>query len=1332
MAKAPTMGRRAGTLHVRVIPDTRNFNKRLLAQLKRLEKQLPAMKVQVNDAHIQKAHVRRALQRQLSEIRNLKINVDVDAELNNVTRELDQLRERNKKFDLVPELDKVMLERIAKQTEAAIKRIEPTITPNVDDESVRTQVNSLARELNKLERDLKISVISPEHATQIRHRINEIGDELDEMAKDRTVRVDINPFTSWASARLAWLTRPRMVEIVPVVSKAALAKAATAIAALSGARLSYDYMKRFSDWISEVDKKLPSLTFGTLGITTAFSGLMGTLSGLVGIGDGLAATLPSLLLIPGLLAGAAMSGVALFVALKESKDELAELGDSYTNLGEIIKEAFWGEARESIISLSNSIMPQLERSFDKTSLAIGRFTAKLMSSFQTEFAGGRLEAMFDGLAASWDELAKGTDAFAGAITNLGLVAARYMPRLATWFVRQADTFDNWLSQVATDGRLDGWIEESIDAFYALWDVMAATTGIFQGIWKAAEAAGSGGLRGFADMLLRWEEAVNGSKWQHTLTSMFRGAGSALDGFGDGLARVGDMLYTQSSAIEHFMATAGQSLGSFIGDVADALARPAFARGMTDFIDGISKGLEGLAPALPALSDAFGTLLSFIGELAEVIGPVLAEAFLALAPALTEVLDALTPLLPQLGDAFVTAVRDLAPLIADLAGVIADVLPGAVDLISGLVAYAPELIALGTGAWLGAQLFTGFQQFIPGAAGALSSFGGQAVALGRFLISPWGLAMAAGAAALLVLDAALKNSTTNAIELETAIKQGAGAFDTMLEKAESNEQGLTTLFADVSQHFENLPALADKAAEAGRGFWSTMSFNENAALDSINALGDTLSRLAYTDLPAAQDAFAKFVKDGGLNDTQALTFLNEEMGSFKLQLLDAAAAAGVATDDATLLAFALGRIPESASGLKDAIAEQLDAELLGTKASEVGTGISKGIADNITATDVDVAQFNALADQISKEFNAGATATPPEGPWSEAPEVDVSAFSAAGAEAKSAFDGSLSDLTDLGWTLDPQIDVTTWAEQGTAAGEALASAAQTSIEVLDLSDSGLAMASSVATGVSSGSETVSAAVADMVTVASGSAAVDASALTASGAAVVSSFVAGITGAQANAATAATALGTAVITSLNTLPAGATVSGKAVADAFAKGITDNQSGTSTAGASIGSAAVSALSASATGSYSIGVNFGLGFAQGIQSQIASAAAAAARMASAASTSAKANLDVRSPSRVARYEIGQMFGEGYVLGILDKVPAAVRAANTLTGATAGKPRHAALSIQAPKFAAPNQRGSLLAAQQQTAQPAGNTTNVTANFIQPEQREQFREFTAVIERALR
>ncbi|UOR02058.1 hypothetical protein MUN77_01620 [Leucobacter allii] len=720
---APSLGVRAGTMHIRVLPDTSVFpgklRKDLTKAIKRIEDTLPELEVVVSKARVNNAKIRASIREKLAKLEDFDIDVkaNVDVNLKSLSRTQEFIESAAKAMDpevqmkVLTKLDEAYMRRITKRVEDAFTAIEV----NLDESNVgaRRYVDALEREFRHLSGKLRDEILSPADEAVLRHRINAVAEKLDDLAKDRTVHVDVNPFTAWAAARLAWLTRPRVVEIIANVSKTSLAKAATALAALSGARLSYDYLKRFSDWISEIDKKLPSLAFGALGVSTAFSGIMGAISGIVGIGDGLAATLPSLLLVPGLLTGAAMSGVALFVALKDSKEELAELGPSYTRLGQIIKKAFWTDARPAIIRFSNSIMPQLERSFDKTSAALGRFTADLADSFRGEFAGGRLEAMFDGLAKSWDILSTGTDAFAGAITNLGLVAARYMPRLSQWFVDLSVQFDNWLSDVSTDGRLDGWIEEAVDSFYALWDVVAATTGIFQGLWAAADEAGSGGLRGFADMLLGWEQAVNGSKWQETLTSMFRGAGDAMEGFASGLKRVGDMLHGLRDPIEYLLGESGMALGNFIGGLADSLNNPKVEQGIRDFIDGVSSGLESLESAMDPVADAFGELASFAGRLAEGVGPVLAEALETVAPLLEKVVDAIT--VSGLSDGLVELLEALAPSLDELASALAEDLP---DLIDALVEALPALIPL---LQFALELLTGFLELMPDKEGGAKPF-----------------------------------------------------------------------------------------------------------------------------------------------------------------------------------------------------------------------------------------------------------------------------------------------------------------------------------------------------------------------------------------------------------------------------------------------------------------------------------------------------------------------------------------------------------------------------------------------------------------------------------
>src|SRR5690606_39258043 len=128
--------------------------------------------------------------------------------------------------------------------------------------------------------------------------------------------------------------------------------------------------------------------------------------------------------------------------------------------------------------------------FRDLTAGVGDFTAAMAKAFGEELADGRLESIFRGIAEGWRVLGTGASGFAGALVNLSEIAAKYTPRLAHWFVRQANTFDAWLTAISTDKRLDRWMETAIDSMYDLWDVTRGISGVFAGLYTAADAAGS--------------------------------------------------------------------------------------------------------------------------------------------------------------------------------------------------------------------------------------------------------------------------------------------------------------------------------------------------------------------------------------------------------------------------------------------------------------------------------------------------------------------------------------------------------------------------------------------------------------------------------------------------------------------------------------------------------------------------------------------------------------------------------------------------------------------------------------------------------------------------
>jgi phage-related protein len=112
------------------------------------------------------------------------------------------------------------------------------------------------------------------------------------------------------------------------------------------------------------------------------------------------------------------------------------------------------------------------------------------------------------------------------------------------------------------------------------------------------------------------------------------------------------------------------------------------------------------------------------------------------------------------------------------------------------------------------------------------------------------------------------------------------------------------------------------------------------------------------------------------------------------------------------------------------------------------------------------------------------------------------------------------------------------------------------------------------------------------------------------------------------------------------------GKGVADKLASGLKDGQSGVKTAASNTGGAA-SALADAANDqrgdAYSAGQNIARGLANGISDGVGWIISAARSAVRQGINAGKDEAGIASPSKVARFEIGQMWGKGLALGILD-----------------------------------------------------------------------------------
>lgn len=639
-------GQVIGRVSVRVLPDTSDFRKKAQDDLDRIEKRLaveiPAKPVMTG-----------FLSELLKEIR----------EINRQNRSQDSRKIRLH--------TKLSLSNVGEELRKAIRRYE---------DAARSEKVSLKTRLDTTNMDLKVSEQS------LRRMTDQLKDWRDDISPLKIqVEPDVAATASAAvSARLEALTRPRTVSIVPVLNNAAVAKVATALSALSGARVLNNVFEKFSNILKNLDKNVPII--GALAAAVAGVAAWGltAASNLAALSASLAQIGAVTLTLPGLLGGFVIGLGLTVAALKDFNREIPNVSSELKRLQDRVSANFWEQAREPIQALVDDLLPRFAKGFRSASTEIGRFFGSLAVDLTAVFDPSLVDDMFGYLNESIQTATGGTKTFASIIAQLGEVGASYLPNLAGWFVDISKQFDVWLEKKGQLGLQDE-INAGIQSLKDLAGVLYNTGGIFAGIARAAEEAGGSTLGILNETLKSIHETVDSPAFQAGLVDVFSAAHQAMSNLATQAGPAVKSLFVElGKLLTTVLPQAGTIIGTALGAIADALAQPAVTQGVTAMFDALSSAVQALAPAMAPLGQALGAIMQVVAAMLPVFAQLVAAAVVPLANGFARLAPAIIPIVQLLGGALTQAFVALKPILQE-------VLPDAIGRVIG--ALQPLLQAL---------------------------------------------------------------------------------------------------------------------------------------------------------------------------------------------------------------------------------------------------------------------------------------------------------------------------------------------------------------------------------------------------------------------------------------------------------------------------------------------------------------------------------------------------------------------------------------------------------------------------------------------------------------
>lgn len=282
-------------------------------------------------------------------------------------------------------------------------------------------------------------------------------------------------------------------------------------------------------------------------------------------------------------------------------------------------------------------------------------------------------------------------------------------------------------------------------------------------------------------------------------------------------------------------------------------------------------------------------------------------------------------------------------------------------------------------------------------GASAGLGRALAATSTFLLGPYGIAMAAGAAAIYGLNKAVSSGAVSQEELTNAISTSASAME-LLNKAGERSGVSKFLAGDISKNLQDLPRimkdLGDEGFTAGtvlrvvgddfaslvnskKQYIAVGTLKEEAK--SIENVGKALAQVASADAPAASKAFSDLVRSQKLSKEQTSQLLNL-MPDYKAELTNQATALGISASKSNLLKLAMGEYEDAAKTAKNPTKENTDAlKQMDTSAEDAAKAIeatSKALKDLTSPTlDARAAQreFEAAVDAASQALKDNGSA-----------------------------------------------------------------------------------------------------------------------------------------------------------------------------------------------------------------------------------------------------------------------------------------------------------------------------------------------------------------------
>ena len=554
---------------------------------------------------------------------------NITHQVGELTKKLERENELRIRVDFWTDTADALEERLRRLQHGRI-RIPADIV--VDNENLIERARQVAEEVRRnpdrkveLEADLDLDMKRAEERIKDFQKAND------------TFNMDVDLETAAARAHLAYFTRPRTIDIFAEFKGTDFGKIMSGMTAgATGVRGVQNEWQKLVNMFDRFDEVVPKWSLLGAVFASVGAGAL-NLSRTVGsAGASLVMMGKAALAAPGALLGVTAAFGAGYSAAKNYADYIDVSTTKLGGLQKKLSDSFWSEAKQPVIDMMNALGDSKSvENMNGVADAEGRIVANAARIVAQEPYVGRISSILGNTVKGVNALDPGVQAVTASVVRLGDRTSSYLPRMANYVSRNATLMAQWVDEAERTGKVTQAMEKAIEQGGYLMSSVKSAGGILKGTFGTL-AEGENGIEKFSDALSRADRAVNGVKFQTTLTAWADGAKQASGKFHDSFSEVGDAAYELRDTTKQVFVDSGSMVSTGIGSVSSMLGKSK--TGIADFSNGVSEGFQKVFRAVDSAAPMFDSLLSMVGELSDTFGGTLGNTLKSAAPTIKVLAD----------------------------------------------------------------------------------------------------------------------------------------------------------------------------------------------------------------------------------------------------------------------------------------------------------------------------------------------------------------------------------------------------------------------------------------------------------------------------------------------------------------------------------------------------------------------------------------------------------------------------------------------------------------------------------------------------------------------